>query len=263
MLTGVGNIFMSTLDLDADSLIGQQIFAPQCIAGVTITPEVTSQTAKCYINGKLTTRASRLTTEDWMLQMSYEYVDFAQLQLLLGELASEGAAKLPVLKAVTGAATFTESDINTTNDNVASLKLYNSTDAEFMTLVTTAPGPNEFQVSADATEATITLNAAQVGQTISYSYDKAYSSIESVGATQTGTQYDEVNDFKFSAVVSSAVEGTDAFLLVSDQISRESYPTIAFTGGNRATLEVNYRMITLPGSNRPFKLYKLDGATAA
>lgn len=261
MLYGIGSVALSTTDLDATSIIGQNVFAPQCVASVSITPETQKDSAMCYVDGLLQRASTRITANNWTAELVYEYADWATLQLLLGELAKTGAALVPTVgtKIIT-AATTTFTEINTTAANIASFKAYNSTDGVFLKLVTTAPAAsNEYQISAStATDSTVIFDASMVGKTVSFSYNKAYSSIESIGDVG---DTDEVNDFALSAIVSSAVDGTSAYALYAPKVSRANYPTIAFSGGSKAVLTINYDIITLPGQRRPFKMYKLNGAT--
>ena len=235
---------------------------PQCIASLTLTPETTSANAKCYQNGQLSSVAERITQNDWLLELNYEFIDFATMQYaLFGQTSQSGPALVPTQIVTAGTATIVEDDVNSTIGNEASLKLYNSTEGVPMTLAAASPpGVNEFFVTTTATEATIELNAAQVGQTITYVYDKSYTSIESIG--ESG-QFDEINDFSLSAIVSSSVEGVDAFVLVAPRIARTNYPSLSFSGGEKATLSIQYRLLLQPGEKFPFKMYRLEDAVEA
>lgn len=264
MLYGVGNLTIGTNGLDVNSLIQQNVLFPGCVAAVAFNANSTFSEAKCYIDGLLQTVASAISAEDFTLDLTYEYLDWPTLQLLYGELASTGGAAVPTAKAITivaGGLTVSEADITTANGNGASLKAYDSTNQVFLTqALASPPGPNEFFV--DEAASTIEFNASQTGSTIQYQYDKLYSSIEAIGATPTGQQVDYLSNLNLTAILSSSVDGVNGIALVVDRLERTNTPSLSIAG-DKATVTINYKLITTPGNRKPFRLYKLSGATAA
>ena len=160
-----------------------------------------------------------------------------------------------------GALTITESDITSANANGASVRVFDQTKLKFLKASLTAgPGPDEFFV--DEANSTIELNASQAGSTVSYQYDKLYTSIEAIGATPAGSQVDYLNNLNLTAILSSAVDGVRGIGLVVDRLERTQTPSLSIQGG-KATLNISYKLINKPGARKPFKLYKLNGATEA
>ena len=212
--------------------------------------------AKCYRDGILQTVASKINSEDFSVTLTYEFLDWPTLQLLYGELAQSGGAAVPTAKTedLVGT-TIVDSEIIAANE--ASVLVYNATEEVFMTLAAASPGANEYSV--DGATNTITFNAAQTGQTINYKFDKIYSSIESIGSGLVGDQYDELSNLSLTAVLSSTVYPS-GIVLVAEQLERTNTPTLAIEG-DRATVSITYRLIAGKGRRKPFRMFKLEGAT--
>lgn len=263
MLYGIAKTSIGTNALDANTLFGEQIAFDQCIAGFSLTATTNFVEAKCFVNGVLQTVASAINAEDFMLDLTYEYLDWSTMQLLYGELAQTGGAALPTSKsiAITAAGAVSEPDISTANNNGASVRVYDQTKGIFLTAAAASPpAANQFFVDAAASE--IEFNASQVGSTVTYKYDKIYTSIQSIGSGQIGSQFDQLTNLNLTAIVSSAVEGSEAYVLVVDQIERTNTPTLQLQG-DKAVFSIQYKAINRPGARKPFRLYRLNGATAA
>ena len=264
MLYGIATTSIGTNSLDANSLFGQNICYDQCIAGFSLTATTNFVEAKCFVNGILQTVASAINAEDFVLELTYEFLDWTNLQLLYGELAQSGGAAIPTSKTVditAGSLTVTEADITTANANGASVTAYDATNGVFLTAAVAAPpGPNEYFV--DEAASTIAFNASQAGSAVSYKYDKLYSDIQSIGTGKTGEAVDLLTDLNLTAIVSSAVEGSEAYVLVVDKIERINTPTLQLQG-DRAVFNIQYKALNAAGQRKPFRLYRLQGATAA
>lgn len=259
MLFGIGNVSIGTNGLGASSILGQNLAFPQCVAGVSFTAESNSVMANCFRDGILQKVASRINSENFKVTLTYEYLDWATLQLLYGELSTTGAAYIPTTKTVIGAGgTFTEADITVANANVGSFRLYNATLEVFMTLSVAAPGANEYQIT---TAGVVTHNAAQNGQTLVYRYDKRYTSIASIGSGNIGDAYDEMSNLNLTAILSSSVY-PEGLVLIADRLERVNTPSLELTG-DKAVITIEYDLVALPGRRKPFRMYKLTGAVAA
>ena len=260
MLFGIGSVSVGSNNLDASSLLGQNLSFPQCVAGVEFSIENNAVMAQCYRSGQLVKVAHRINSEDAMVTLTYQNISWPEMQLLYGEVARSGGAVIPTAKTVVVTGTsITEPDISTANNNAASLRLFNETEEVFMTLAVSTPGPNEYSV-APAT-GVITLNAAQTGDTISYKYDKIYTSIESIGAGTTSQQFDALNDLNLIAILSSSLY-PQGIVLSAPKLSRIASPTLSIAG-DRAEVSIQYALLTPPGFRRSFQLYKLDGSVAS
>lgn len=254
MLYGIGQVNIGTTKLDANSLLGQNLAFDQCVASVAFATESNSVSASCYVNGVMVNKASKINSELATVTLTYEYLDWPSLQLLYGEIAQAGEAFIPTAKTITTTAnTFTESDITVANQNVTSFRLFNNTEEKFMTLTVDAPGVNEYQINNSGQ---VTLNAAQVGQTLTYRYDKKYSSIESIGSNG---QYDELDNLSLTAILYSSVY-PEGIVLVADNLARTTSPSFSISG-DKAVIEMSYSLNVLPGQRKAYRLYKLAGAT--
>ena len=263
MLYGLGSSFIATRALGANSLIGANIMQPQCLAGVSFESQTQEQTAECYRNGILQTVASAITAENFTITATYNFLSFSTLEMLYGELSQTGGGVVPTLANVVIGATagdLTQAFADLSAVNGASFKAYDATNDIFLTPSATAtPGVNQFFV--DAPNSQLIFNASQQNTEVAVSYDKIYTSIQSIGSGGETDRFDALTNLSFSAIVSSAVEGADAYLLHVPRIERVNTPTLNIAGGNRAEFSIQYRCINLPGRRKPFTLYRLANAT--
>ena len=72
MLYGVGSLSIGTNALDVNSLIQQNVYLPQCVAGIAFNSNSQFEEAKCYVDGILQTVASAISAEDFTLDLTYE-----------------------------------------------------------------------------------------------------------------------------------------------------------------------------------------------
>lgn len=270
MLYGIGSVNIGTNALDINSLFGQNICFPQCTAAVAFNSTSNFSEAKCYVEGILQTIASAISAEDFTLDLTYEYLDWPTLQLLYGELAKTGGAAIPTAISVpitaneaTGGTpgNLPVADISTANANGASVRVYDQTQLKFLSAaVASPPGADEFFV--DEAAGTIEFNPSQVGSTVSYKYDKLYTSIESIGSGLVGEQTDLLSNLNLTAILASAVDGVNGIGLVVDKLERTNTPSLSIAG-DKAVVTINYKLVNTPGARKPFRLYKINGAVAA
>jgi hypothetical protein len=261
MLYGIGNVSIGTNGLTASSLLGQNLAFSQCVASIAFNAESNSVKANCFVNGVLQKKASRINSENFMVELTYEYASWSELQLLYGEVAkSQSNVYVPTSRTVVPtAATFTVADINTANANAASFRLYNATTEKFMTLAVGAPGASEYSIAAAT--GVVTVNASAIGQTLIYKFDKRYTSIESIGSGFEGDATDQLSNLNLTAILSSSIY-PQGIVLVADRLERINTPSFSIAG-DKATITIQYDLITLPGRLKPFTMYKLNGAVAA
>ena len=260
MLYGVGTTSIGTNALDASSLIGQNLVFPQCISSVQFTAESNNTVAQCWRDGVKIDVASRITAEMFNLVLTYEYIDFQTLGLLYGELPQDIIAALPTSKSVIVPSGLTITDTDITSGNAATVRVYNETDAKFMTLAaTSAVGVNEYFI--DTANNQISFNAAQEGTTVFYKYDKQYTSIEAIGSGLIGNQFDSLSNLNFTGIVYSAAS-PEPYVLKIDRLERTETPSFTLAG-DRAEVSITYKLIAPPGRRKPFTLYKLEGSTAS
>lgn len=257
MLYGVGQTVITTTDLDANSLRGENALFPQCLASFEMNVDTTSADAMCMKKGVMTTTASALTGETFTLSLNYQFNDWLNLQLLLGELATTEAITIPVVK--TGIVVLdTEYKIVDADVQVAvasTVLATNVTDGVQLVATDTpgTPASGDFEVVAGE----LHFNADMLGKTVEYTVAKAYSSIEAIGVA---LEADLLNNLSFIGLIASTVDGVDGYQLVVPQLVRISTPTITLSG-DTAELTVEYRMVTPPGKRKPFNLYRLNTAT--
>ena len=261
MLYGIGNLGVCSTDLDANSAIRQfNTFQNLCISSFSLTSSVNEVLARCFRNGRLQIEASNINQEDYQLDISIEAGDWSSLQFGYGELSTSAPIRLPqnvgYTVPATGGLLITNTDISTANANEASVRVFDATNQIYLEPAAASPaGANEFFV--DGTANTIELNASQQGAQLYYTYEKVYTSADQIGA---GGQL--VREFSFSGTLSSTlygVEGIGIYIPKAQPISTASIDL----SGDRATIDVSFRPVLTGSDTRPFRLIRLDTATAA
>lgn len=254
MLYGIAKVNIGTNALGASSLFGENIAFDQCVAGLTLEATTNFVEAKCQINGILQTVASAINAEDFMLNLTYEFLDWNTLQLLYGELSKTGGAAVPTTQDFTITAAGAVTVPGLTAVNAASVRVYDNTQAKFLKLDPTTAGADEFVVNGAS--GTVSFNASQIGSVVTIRYDRIYTSISSIGLTGPT---DFFTDLNLVAIVSSAVDGAEAYVLVVDKMERTNTPTLTLEG-DKAVFNIQYKALVKPGQRKPFKMYRLKGA---
>lgn len=257
MLYGTGSTVITTNDLDASSLRGEKALFPQCIASFEMSTDTTFGEAKCMKKGILLTTASAITAETFSLNLTYQFNDWINLQLLFGELASnESGVALPVAKAqeIPSGLVITDTDI--TVATAGTVCVTDVTNGILLNVVTTGtPGVNEVDVDGATNE--LTFNASQAGATVEYVVDKTYTSIEAIGVAD---DVDFLTNLAFTGLIASTPDGVEGYQIVVPQLERITTPTITLSG-DVAEISIEYRAIVPPGKRKPFELYRLSTAT--
>lgn len=259
MLYGTGSTVITTNGLDASSLRGEKALFPQCLATFEMSTDTTFGEAKCMKKGILLTTASAITAETFSLNLTYQFNDWVNLQLLFGELAStESNVSLPVAKAqevpATGPYVITDTDITTLT--AGTVCVTDVTNGELLNIVTSGT-PNPGEVDVDGTTNELTFNAAQAGITVEYVVDKAYTSIEAIGVAD---DVDFLSNLAFTGLIASTPDGVEGYQIIINQLERITTPTITLAG-DVAEITIEYRCIVPAGKRKPFELYRLSTAT--
>lgn len=265
MLYGVGQTVITTNDLNANSLVRQEnALFPQCLASFEMSVDTTSADARCMKKGVMTTTASALTGETFTLTLNYQFNDWTNLQLLLGEVATtEANVSIPVVKQAiiadgTTVGVVTDSDVTTASE--AGVLITNtSSSIQYELTIGTAGTPTAGNAEVDSTLGQLTFPVGDIGQTVEYVIDKVYTSIDAIGAA---LETDILTNLSFVGLIATTVDGVDGYQIVVPRLERISTPTITLAG-DTAELTVEYRLVTPPGKRKPFALYRLNTATAA
>lgn len=253
MLYGAGQIFVRSLNLDATSLRGENLIAPLCIASFELTPDDTLAEAKCLIDGKKQIAAAAITETTYTLKLTFEYADWAVIQLAFDELAgSTASAVLPVLKTATVNAS--NEIVDTALTSATGVYVYRSSPkpAKYYEIITTGT-PTDAQVKVDTAATKLVFATGSAGATVQYVHNKTYTTIESIGVEST---YDNFGTLSFSGVI-SGTEFSAGMQLICPQIYRVSSPSLTING-DLATIDIDFRVAVAPGERSPFKLYELS-----
>lgn len=255
MLTGAGSLHVVTKDL-SDTLIGQEIFMPTCIASFMLTPEEQSVDAKCLEDGKLQISASAIVSQFWKLTMEFQYQDWSSIQLVFDEFAQKvSGATLPIIKTavINSAGEVVDPDITTITGPGIMVYLKDKPPV-FMRKVTSAPTTGD-QVQVNTTTGKLIFTTGQAGKTIQYRIGKTYTEVSSIGH--------EAEYNKFGTLSMSGVIGGSSFQrgmqIIIPELVRAKSPEFK-VNGELVSLNLEYRLVTPFGERAPFKLYNLDTA---
>ncbi len=255
MLYGTGSTVILAKDVDALALRGEKALFPQCLATFELSTDTTFAEAQCMKKGILITTASAISGETFTLNLTYQFNDWTNLQLLFGELAStESSVTLPTAKAaVVSGGVINDTDI--TAGTAASVCVTDVTNS--VLLLTEVDGTAaDGTVDVDPT-GNLTFDAAQEGITVEYVVDKTYSSIDAIGVAE---DVDFLTNLTFSGVIASTPDGEEGMQIIIPRLERISTPTITLAG-DVAEITIEYRCITPQGKRKPFELYRLSTAT--
>ena len=256
MLYGAGRLAFCSNALDSGSIIGHNVLLPQCLASFSLNAETEEAVARCLINGVRQTTASAVAAEDYLLEVTYENIDFNTLGLLYGEIpTTETNVVFPVLKEafVDGGGQIVDAELIA--GVLPTVKAYDNTNDLFLEPVAGAPGVNQVQTD---TAGSLTFEATNqpTGTSISYIFDKTYPSLNTIfGADNV----DSLNNLRFSGVISSAIDGIDGIGIVVDRLDRTTVPSFTVEG-TTVSITMTYRLSTVPGQRRPFRLFQISDA---
>lgn len=259
MLYGAGNLCLLSRDLTATTL-GQELLFPGNIASFTLTPNVTQQKAKALIGGKRQTVASQITEEEWVLRLTFEYLDWSTLQFVFDERASKATAitwgEVRVAK-VPSAAPYEVTDADITAANAAKVTAYLSSKGSYgkpkflKNTLAVAPA-DATEVGVVGASGKLVFNAALAGAYVTYNVPVA-KTVDSIGETATAAGFGAL---QFSGVGYTTETAKPVGILVPN-ITRNSAPTLTVTG-EKATFEVSFDATVLQGTRSPWRFYNFD-----
>ena len=258
MLYGTGSTVMLAKDLDALALRGEKALFPQCLASFELSTDTTFGEAKCMRKGIMLTTASAITAETFSLNLTYQFNDWTNLQLLFGEIATtEASVSLPVAKAAEVPAGLVITDADITAQTAPSVCVTDITNSELLLVDVGNPGTAAPGTVAVNEAGNLTFDAAQAGITVEYVVDKTYTSIEAIGVAD---DVDFLTNLTFTGLIASTPDGEEGYQIVIERLERISTPTITLAG-DVAEISIEYRCIVPPGKRKPFQLYRLSTAT--
>ena len=246
--------FVTTGLDNPDSLRGENLLLPGCIASFSLTPEENSVDALCLEDNIVQVAASAITQRTWTMSLEFQYQDWSTIQLAYDEIAQEIAnVTLPSTKTAIVDVNGEVADADITAANSASFLAYASAPKpKFLKVVTSAPA-NDDEVQYDDTNNKLVLTAANAGKKITYRINKSYTNIEAIGVA---SQYDRFGSLQFSGVI-GGTSFQRGMQIVVPQLNRVTTPELT-VNGDLVALTIEYRLATPFGERAPFKLYNLS-----
>jgi len=253
MLSGAGSLFVKTTNLTAgNSIRGQNLLFPLCIASFSLDFDTQLAESKCLIDGKRQITAAAITEEIASMKISFEFADFKTLGFAYDEISQTSTTvQIPVIKTATvpTASPYEIVDAEIVTGNLASVLVYkNSPTTSYMVSNATPTTAEHFLASAGK----ITFAAASAGASVSYTILKTFSTIETIGVESAA---DSFGNLEFNGIIYAGGSG-ERYGIQVPKLSRVSTPSIQITG-DLATLEVDFRASVPAGQRRPFRLFKL------
>lgn len=254
MLTGAGQLILTTTGLNnPESIRGENLLMPGCIASFSLTPEENNVDALCLEDNIVQVAASAITQRTWSMSLEFQYQDWATIQLAYDEIAQEIAnVTLPSIKTalIDENGEVADPDINAANANDF-LAYASAPKPKFLKVVTVAPA-NDDEVQYDETANKLVFTASNVGRKVTYRVNKTYSNIEAIGVAQ---QYDKFGSLQFSGIIGGTSFNRGMQIIVP-QLNRISTPELT-VNGDLVALTIEYRLATPFGERAPFRLYNL------
>jgi hypothetical protein len=257
MLYGAGSLFVQSKELNVDSLRGENLIHPLSIASFSLAFETNNIEAKALIDGKRQIVAAAISEDIATLTLTFEYLDWQNLQFLYDEVASVSTGvTLPQLKSKTatlgtGVAEVADADILAGHVVGEDILVYVASRGSW--------GDRKYLAAADVTVSAgkIAIDDIYAGAVIQYSVPKTYASIETIGVE---SEYDQFGKLMFQGVVSGTEFGRAGMGIIIPELSRISTPEITING-DLSELTLEMRASVPVGQRRPYMLYKLDSAT--
>lgn len=256
MLYGAGKLALLSNDLDANTLRGQQLLLPACIASFEMNADTNLAEANCLVDGKKQITAARITQETWTLSLTFEKAGWSELAFAFDELSQTSSnINFPLIKVgiVTPAGTIIDADIAEADD----IRAYESSPTPtFLKRVDSAGTPvvGEFT----AVDGQLNLPVEKAGAVVSYTVIKRYTTIDTIGEE---TEYDSFGRLVFNGEVYTT-EDSLPMQIVVHQLSRISTPSLSITG-DLSELSIEFRAGVPAGKRRPFSLFRKAGAVEA
>lgn len=247
IMTGLGKPDFTTLGLVQERLL------PVEPMEFSIDGTADKKKSTKFKDGKLVTAGSALGSEEYVMKIGIESVNWLALQFAFGELSGNTSSiALPELRyGVVPAAspyTFVDADITTNQVLVTTIKPGASKGQKPVTRIASGPpADNEFTVTTGT--GTLTFNAAQAGMAFAYRIAKTFTNLQSIGQEAV---FEALSAFSFSGIAH-----TDEGLvkLVIDKMIKTSVASITLSDVTKLELEFD---LVVEGTNRlPFKTYAL------
>lgn len=205
--------------------------------------ETKEATAWPFSGGALQVVDSVKSTETWTLKVGMSSFDKNDLSFVLDEyIQTTASINLPFAAQTTVPSTgpYTVTVTGLTADQVVQASVISDTAPKFLEQIPTADvgtiADGEYAISAN----TITFDDAQAGATVAYRYMKAYTSIETIGAGATGTEYGTMG-FSGILVGPRFPTGTKIYL---PKVSRKSGIDLSVADETQAELEYSVEVAT-------------------
>lgn len=255
MITGMGQLHFVTNDL-SDGIRGEELFFDLCVASFAFAPNETKQEARCLKNGRVQRSSSAITEQLWTLTLEFEEIGWDTMQLASDELASTVSnVSLPQVKNARIDTNGEVLDADITALSADSILVYLAGKPPvFMNAVAVAPvAANEVQI--DTANNKLVFDSSLVGRNVSYSINKAYSSIDSIGVAD---EFDRFGTISFRGVI-AGTNFNEGAIIVIPELYRASTPELNISG-DLTTLTMEYDASVPFGKRLPYEIYNLDTA---
>ena len=265
MIFGAGSLAFRTTELDPNSLRGEELLFPGCIAEFELTADSDLLEAFCLQNGKRQRVATAIGEETFTLSTTIEFIGWDTLQFAYDELAqTSSSVAIPVVKVATvpaspGPYTIVDTDITAANEASVLVHLSERSGLNprlFMNNTSPAAPTALNEFSVDGGTNTITFDASAAGLLVTYCYDKICTTVDTLFVENTADSWGKL----LFTGVANGTEFGDGVQIVIPDLSRVNTPTLNIDG-TTATLEVEFSANSLPGKRKPFELYRLDSCT--
>ena len=253
MFYGAGKLGILSRDLDANSIRGEQLLLPACIAQFELTPDTNLAEARCLEDGRRQITAAQITEEIWTLTLTFEKAGWNEIAFGLDEIPSTSTnVGFPLVKSamVDSAGEIVDADILTTDD----IRAYESSPTPTFLNKIALPGPpveGEFAVDTGK----LVFPTSKAGSIVSYNVTQNYSSIETIGKAP---DFDRFGRLIFTGQIFTTEDNLPLQIQVL-QLSRISTPSISITG-DLSELTIEFRAGVPAGERYPFVLYRGVGA---
>jgi len=264
MLSGVGQLFAETQDLDADSILGQNVFFPGQFVDFNYEGQAEVKKAKAWVAGKRKVVASATGAEEYELTLSFEYLDWMHMGFAYDEIPQQSSnVTLPILKKgrVPTSAPYKITDADITPATASSVKAYVSErgswgEAGFRKVVALSPpGAGEFFVDTASSAHDVIFHSSDAGAPVQYIVNKSYATIESIGHEVVADSFGTLSFIGDGY----GPEFPKRVRLYLPNITRISIPKL--NTDNVPKFEIKFTA-NVPASDRsPHKIYNLATAT--
>lgn len=261
MLSGVGQLFVLTQDLDANSILGENIFFPGQFVDFNYEGNAETKKAKAWIDGKRKNVASATGEEEYTLTLSFEYLDWFHMGFAYDEMPQTSSnVTLPIIKKGTVPSTapyeITDADITATTE--ASVQVYISSrgswgEAGPRRKGTTTPNAGEFVADGAATK--LIFDASDAGAPVQYIVNKTYATIESIGHEISADNFGKL------AFLGDGYgpEFPSRVRIYLPNLTRSSIPSLVTDDVPK--FEIQFEANVPAGSRTPHRIYNLATAT--